>query len=154
MEQQDNRHIPQSSGQPHNVHTRPAEDGDKDKLRENPHNDERIITQQDKSQESNPDLRSGSTFAQKDDEGMNRVTNEQEQNQVVNPQEEKRKVVNVAKKDDDDDDDDDDEKENPETDPQRPAKPEIPAEPDFPTENPYEQIGDDPDEMDKKIPRF
>lgn len=154
MEQQDKRHVPQSSSQAHNAHTRPADGGDNDKLRENPHNDERIITQQEKSQESNPDLRSGSTFAQKDEEGMNRVTNEQEQNQVVNPQEQKKNVVNsAAKRGDDDDDDDDKEKEEPETDP-RPAKPEIPADPDFPTENPYERIGDDPDEMDKKIPRF
>lgn len=159
MEQQDKRHIPQSSGSAHNAHTRPAESGDNDKLRENPHNDERVITQQEKSQESNPDVRSGSTFAEKDEEGNNRVTNEQEQNRVVNPQEEKKGLVNaLAKKDDgdgdDDDEDDDDKEENPETQPQRPAKPEIPADPDFPTENPYEQIGDDPDEMDKKLPRM
>lgn len=156
MEQQDKRHIPQSSGSAHNAHTRPAENGDNDKLRENPHNDERVITQQERSQESNPDLRSGSTFAEKDEEGTNRVTNEQEQNRVVNPQEEKKGLVNAAPKrgDDDDDDDDDDNEENPETQPERPAKPEIPADPDFPTENPYEQIGDDPDEMDKKLPRM
>lgn len=159
MEQQDKRHIPQSSGQAHNAHTRPAESGDNDRLRENPQNDERIITQQERSQESNPDLRSGSTFAEKaQEEEMNRVTNEQEQNKVVNPQEAGKEVVNtLAKRGDDDhedDDDDDEKKENPETAPERPAKPEIPADPDYPTENPYEQIGDDPSEMDKKLPRM
>jgi hypothetical protein len=146
--EQDKRHIPQSSASPHNLHTRPADNQEVDKLRENPHNDEKIITQQERSQDSNPDLRSGSTFAEKD-ENMNRVTNEEEQNRVVNP------VVNSLDKkgdgDGDDDDDDDDEK-NPEADPDLPSKPEIPAEPDYPTENPYEQIGDDPDEMRKKIP--
>jgi hypothetical protein len=159
MDQQDKRHIPQSSGAAHNAHTRPAESGDNDKLRENPHNDERVITQQERSQESNPDLRSGSTFAEKDEDGMNRVTNEQEQNRVVNPQEEKKGLVNsLAKRDDgddDDDDDDDEKKENPETEPQRRRRePEIPADPDYPTENPYERIGDDPSEMDKKLPRM
>src|SRR5215213_1625189 len=96
MEQQDKRHIPQSSGLPHNLHTRPADTDDKDKLRENPHNDERIIAQNDETaKDLNPDLRSGSTFARKDDEGMNRITNEQEQNQVVNPQVESSRLVDA-----------------------------------------------------------
>lgn len=149
--EQDKRHIPQPAGAPHNVHTRPADMDDKDKLRENPHNDERIIAQNDENEkEPNQDLKSGSTFARKDDEGMNRVTNEQEQNQVVNPQTAPSMVNTLAKKDDDDDDDDDEK----ETEPEKPAQPEIPAEPDYPTENPYEHIGDDPDVAKKKIPRF
>ena len=56
MEQQDKRHIPQSSGSPHNAHTRPAETDDKDKLRENPHNDERIIAQNDESGGGNKEV--------------------------------------------------------------------------------------------------
>ena len=152
MEQQDKRHIPHSSGAPHNLHTRPADSSDTDKLRENPHNDERIIAQNDESaKESNPDVKSGSTFARKDEEGTDRVTNEQEQDEVVNPQTAPT-VVNAAKKDDDDDnDDDDDEKE---AEPEKTPQPEIPAEPDYPTENPYEHIGDDPDVAQKKIPKF
>ena len=149
--EQDKRHIPHSSAEPHNAHTRPADTNDKDKLRENPHNDERIIAKNDENEkDQNPDLRSGSTFARKDTEGANRVTNEQEQNEVVNPQV-RTDVVNSLSKKDDDDDDDDDEKE---TEPEKTPQPEIPAEPDYPTENPYEHIGDDPDIAQKKIPKF
>ncbi|HEY0679228.1 MAG TPA: hypothetical protein VGD17_13145 [Chitinophagaceae bacterium] len=71
--------------EPGNLRTKPADNPDKDKLRENPHNDEKVIYQKDPEPGSNPELKTGSTFAQKDAEGMNRVTNEQEQNQVVNP---------------------------------------------------------------------
>jgi hypothetical protein len=149
MEKQDKRHIPQSSGSAHNAHTRPADGGDNDKLRENPRNDERVIKQQEKQEASNPDLRSGSTFAARDEEGINRVTNEQEQNQVVNP------VVDVLpkKEGEDEEEEDDDEDTGTETDPNLPSR-ERPAEPDYPTENPYEQIGDDPDEAQSKIPRM
>lgn len=156
MEQQDKRHIPQaSSGSPHNAHTRPAETNDKDKLRENPHNDERTITQNDEgAKDLNRDLGSGSTFARKDDEGMNRVTNEQEQNQVVNPQVENSRMVDSTSNKNGDDDDDDDDDDDKETDPELPSEPEIPADPGHPTENPYEHIGDDPDVAQKKIPKF
>ena len=143
MEHQDKRHIPQSSGLPRNLHTRPADNQDTDKLRENPHNDEKIITQQERSEESNADLRSGSAFAKKDEDGMNRVTNEQEQNKVVNPV-----ADTLGKKDNGDDDDDT------EADPDLPSAPEIPAEPDNPAETPYEPIGDDPGEMSRKLPRM
>jgi hypothetical protein len=70
---------------PHNDQTRPADTRDKDKLRENPHNDEKTISQKEPQQGSDADLTSGSTFARKDEAGKNQVTNEQEQNKVVNP---------------------------------------------------------------------
>jgi len=71
--------------QPHNEQTRPADNPDKDKLRENPHNDERIISQKESHQGAETDLLSGSTFAKKDEQGKNEVTNEQEQDKIVNP---------------------------------------------------------------------
>jgi hypothetical protein len=70
---------------PHNEQTRPADTGDKDKLRENPHNDEKTISQKEPQQGSGSDVASGSTFAQKDQAGKNQVTNEQEQDKIVNP---------------------------------------------------------------------
>jgi len=132
--EQDNRHIPKSASEAHNEQTRPAESRDKDKLRENPKNDERVISKNEKQppQGSNPDLRSGSTFAEKDEEGMNRVTNEQEQEQVVNPAG-KQWEDKAAEEED-------------------PTKPE--EDPTTPRKNPYEEIGDDPGEMQKKIPKM
>ena len=82
--EQDKRQ-PQSTHEPHNVHTKPAENADKDKLRENPHNDEKTISQKEPQQGAENDLKTGSTFARKDEEGQNQVTNDAEQEQVVNP---------------------------------------------------------------------
>ena len=131
--EQDNRHIPKGAGQAHNEQTKPANTRDTDKLRENPHNDERVIAQGEQTPPgSNPDLRSGSTFARKDEEGRNQVTNEQEQNQVVNP----------AGKQWEDKAGDNEDPTTPEEDPTTPRK------------NPYEEIGDDPGEMKKKIPKM
>jgi hypothetical protein len=143
--EQDKRHIPQSSREPHNQQTRPAESQDKDRLRENPHNDERTIAQGDASQMGNPDLRSGSTFAQKDEEDRNQVTNDEEQDEVVNPVGTKWES-NADGGDDDEDEDDEDEKE---VDPELPALPDTDY-PDTPVENPYE--GDDGAETQRKIP--
>lgn len=142
--EQDKRHIPQSSTQPHNVQTRPADTQDVDKLRENPHNDERTISQSNEVPKPRVDLDTGSTFAEKD-EARNEVVNEEEQ-QVVNPG--PNRVENQKK---------DDEPAVPETptvpDKPGPEIPETPEAPDAPT-NPYEEIGDDPDEAMKKIPKF
>lgn len=72
-------------GLPHNEQTRPADSQDKDKLRENPHNDEKVISQKETPQEPEQDVHSGSAFARKDEQGKNAVTNEQEQSDIVNP---------------------------------------------------------------------
>jgi hypothetical protein len=86
--EQDKRQ-PQPTNEPHNVHTKPEANPDKDKLRENPHNDEKTISQKEPQQGAENDLRTGSTFARKDEEGENRVTNDEEQEQIVNPQNDK-----------------------------------------------------------------
>lgn len=125
---QDKRHIPRA-GDAHNQQTRPADTRDVDKLRENPHNDEKTISQTPGLHSRNT-VDSESTFAQKDEEGMNEVTNEQEQNQVVNPGgkdwESKAREEGPGE------------------------KPEGPS----PSKTPYEEIGDDPEEMRKKIPKM
>ena len=130
--EQDKRHIPQSSTEPHNVQTKPADTQDVDKLRENPHNDERTISQSGDVPKPNADLNTGSTFARKD-ESRNQVTNEEEQTRVVNPG--PRRVQNQA-------------------DEEGPEIPGTPDTPDAPSKNPYEEIGDDPDEARKKIPKM
>lgn len=145
--EQDKRHIPHSSEEPHNEQTKPAKTQDVDKLRENPHNDERVISQ-DESKRSDADLKSESTFSRKDDEGMNRVTNEQEQNEVVNPGPQR---IESAKRDDDDDDEDEDDDDDNKT---QPTGPEIPMPETEPSTNPYEEIGDDPETERKKIPKM
>ncbi len=122
--EQDKRHIPKGAGEPHNEHTRPAENPDKDKLRENPHNDEKTISRNDPERKSDADLKTGSTFAEKDEEGQNRVINEEEQKQVVNPG--PRDWESSATQE----------------------------EPETPSKNPYEEIGDDPEESRKKIPKM
>ncbi|HYF30407.1 MAG TPA: hypothetical protein VD993_04760 [Chitinophagaceae bacterium] len=124
---QDNRHIPQPAGEPHNQQTKPAATKDVDKLRENPHNDEKTIPQNPQLASQNT-VESDSTFARKDDEGRNQVTNEQEQTKVVNPGE--KKWESSANED-------------------QPGE-----EPEAPSKNPYEEIGDDPEEMRKKIPKM
>jgi hypothetical protein len=144
--EQDKRHIPHSSREPHNEQTKPAGTQDVDKLRENPHNDERVISQEE-AKRSDADLKSNSTFSRKDDEGMNRVTNEQEQNEVVNPGPQR---IESAKRDDDDDDDDEDDDDKK----IQPTGPEIPMPATEPETNPYEEIGDDPETTRKKIPKM
>lgn len=145
--EQDKRHIPHSSlGEPHNEQTKPAKTQDVDKLRENPSNDERVI-KQDENRRSDADLKSESTFKQKDDEGMNRVTNEQEQNEIVNPG--PQRIENLKRDDDDDDDDDEDDDKK-----KQPTGPEIPLPETEPSTNPYEEIGDDPETTRKKIPKM
>ena len=122
---QDKRHIPQAADA-HNKQTRPADTGEVDKLRENPHNDEKTISQNQQQPKNN--VESDSTFARKDDEGRNQVTNEQEQNKVVNPGEKKWESK---------------------------AAEEEPGEhPETPTKDPYEEIGDDPDAARKKLPKM
>ncbi|MGB8193269.1 MAG: hypothetical protein WCF67_15170 [Chitinophagaceae bacterium] len=130
--EQDKRHIPHASGEPHNAQTKPADTKEVDKLRENPHNDERTISQSSETPKPAVGLNTGSTFARKD-EGRNQVTNEEEQNQVVNP--EPGRVENKAGEE----------------------EPEVPGTPDSPEEpstNPYEEIGDDPDTAKKKLPKM
>lgn len=143
--EQDKRHIPHSSREPHNEQTKPAGTQDVDKLRENPSNDERVIKQDD-TKRSNADLKSDSTYASRDDEGMNRVTNEQEQNEVVNPG--PQRIENAKKHDDDDDEDEDDDNNT------KPTGPEIPIPSTEPETDPYENIGDDPETTRKKIPNM
>lgn len=140
--EQDKRHIPKSSREPHNEQTKPAGTQDVDKLRENPSNDERVIKQDD-TKRSNADLKADSTYANKDDEGMNRVTNEQEQNEIVNPG--PQRIESAKKGDDDDEDEDDDDNSSP-------SSPEIPMPSTEPETDPYEEIGDDPATTKKKIP--
>lgn len=146
--EQDKRHIPHSSREPHNEQTKPAKSQDVDKLRENPSNDEQVIPQ-DESRRADADLKSRSTFAQKDKDGMNRVTNDQEQNEVVNPG--PQRIENAKRGDDDDDDDGDDGDDDNTT---LPTGPEIPMPETEPSTNPYEEIGDDPETTRKKIPKM
>lgn len=125
---QDKRHIPHGEGEPHNQQTKPASTGDVDKLRENPHNDEKTISQN-PGQESKNKVDSDSTFARKDEGGRNQVTNEQEQNKVVNPGGEKRWESKAGE--------------------------DTPAEePETTSKNPYEEIGDDAEEVRRKIPKM
>ena len=127
---QDKRHIPHAAGEAHNEQTRPNDTKDVDKLRENPHNDEKTIAQNPAMRSQNT-VEADSTFARKDEEGRNQVTNEQEQNKVVNPGTAGKQWESKA------------------------GEEEEPGEnPEAPTKNPYEEIGDDPDEAKKKIPKM
>jgi hypothetical protein len=127
---QDKRHVPRTTGEAHNEQTRPADTKDVDKLRENPHNDEKTIAQKPGMRSQNT-VESDSTFARKDDDGRNQVTNEQEQNDVVNPGTSGKQWESKA------------------------GEEEAPAEePKEPSKNPYPEIGDDPEEARKKIPKM
>lgn len=126
---QDKRHIPRAAGEAHNEQTRPAETQDVDKLRENPHNDEKTIAQKPGAKSQNT-VDSDSTFARKDEEGRNQVTNEEEQNDVVNPSTAGKQWE--SKKGEEQPDE----------------------HPEVPTTTPFEEIGDDPDGTMKKIPKM
>ena len=80
----DKRVNPPAADEAHNQQTRPTDTKEVDKLRENPHNDEKTIAQNPAMRSQNT-VESDSAFARKDEEGKNQVTNEQEQNKVVNP---------------------------------------------------------------------
>ena len=127
---QDKRHIPQAAGDAHNQQTRPADTKEVDKLRENPHNDEKTISQ-DPAKRSQNAVESDSAFARKDEDGRNQVTNEQEQNKIVNPGTAGKQWESKS------------------------GEEEEPAEkPEEPSKNPYEEIGDDPETARKKIPKM
>ena len=126
---QDKRHIPHAAGESHSEQTRPADTKEVDKLRENPHNDEKTIAQKPGAPSQN-NVDSESTFARKDEEGRNQVTNEEEQNKVINPGTDRKQWESKAGE-------------------------EEPGEhPEVPTTTPFEEIGDDPEEMRKKIPKM
>ena len=134
---QDKRHIPHAAGEAHNDQTRPADTKEVDKLRENPHNDEKTIAQKPALRSQNT-VESDSTFARKDEEGRNQVTNEEEQNKVVNPGTAGKQWESKAGEEE-----------------EEPAEiPEDPENPEEPSKNPYEEIGDDPEEAKNKIPKM
>jgi len=90
-----------------------------DKLRENPSNDEETISQG--SRKWSDERTEQSPISRQHDGGRNQVTNEDDQQEIVNPTGE--------------------DWDEPEKDPK-------------PTKNPYEEIGDDPDGTQRKIPKM